>query len=102
MWPSLVPRPLSFTGRKRPGYKEARGAWPCIITINNRKIYNYIVIMLKILVYMYVCMYDYSIHFQISVNVANKIERGEERNSPQHEEEDMTGQQCVPKELYCL
>ena len=50
----------------------------------------------------YCTSYSVSVHLQVAVDIADKGERGEERDGAQHEEEDITGQQSVAEELHSL
>ncbi len=43
-----------------------------------------------------------SVHLQIAINVADKSEGSKERHRAQHEEEHVTPQHCVAKELDSL
>ena len=48
-----------------------------------------------------ICLY-HSVHFEISVDVFDKDERGKETDGTKHQEEDITSQDGVAKELNAL
>lgn len=47
-------------------------------------------------------IFPQSVHFQIHINVSHEMQRCKKGNSSKHQEENITGEKGITKELDCL